>query len=230
MTRSRRRVWWVLGGIALIAIALIAGPFIYIHFIESDPAPRLHVSTTAPPGTTGTSAAPLDGRWKVTSDSTVGYRVDEVLFGQDNTATGRTHDVTGQIVINGKQVASGSFEADLTTVTSDESRRDTQFQGRIMDTAQFPTATFALTSPIALAKIPADGAKITANATGDLTLHGTTKSVTFPVEAARTGDTIQVSGSIPVTFADYGIGNPSFAAVTTKDHGELEFLLLFNHA
>ena len=230
MTRSRRKVWWVVGGVALVAIALVAGPFIYIHFIESDPAPRLHVSTTAPPGTTGTSTAPLDGTWKVTSDSTVGYRVDEVLFGQDNTATGRTHDVTGQIVMSGKQVGSGTFEADMTTVTSDQSRRDNQFQGRIMNTSQFPKATFALTSPITLSKVPANGAKITANTTGALTLHGTTKSVNFTVEATRTGDTIQVSGSIPVTFADYGIDNPSFASVTTKDHGELEFLLLFNHA
>jgi polyisoprenoid-binding protein YceI len=228
--RSRRKLWWVVGGVALVALLAVAAPFVYIHFVESDSPPKLHVSTTAPPGTTGSSPAPLDGTWKVTNDSTVGYRVDEVLFGQDNTATGRTHDVTGQIAISGKEVATGSFEADLTTVKSDENRRDNQFQGRIMNTAQFPKATFALTSPITLAKIPANGAKITANATGDLTLHGTTNSVTFPVEATRTGDTIQVSGSIPVTFADYGIDNPSFAAVTTKDHGELEFLLLLNHA
>src|SRR6266487_851467 len=138
--------------------------------------------------------------------------------------------ITGAVTIEGTKATAAKITVDLTKVASDQSRRDAQFQGRIMDTAQFPTATFALTSPIELAKIPADGAKITANATGDLTLHGTTQRVKVSVEATRTGDTIQVSGSIPVTFADYGIDNPSFAAVTTKDHGELEFLLLFNHA
>jgi hypothetical protein len=30
-----------------------------------------------------------------------------------------------------------------------------------------------------------------------------------------------------VTFADYGITNPSFGPVTTKDSGEIEFLLAF---
>ena len=41
----------------------------------------------------------------------------------------------------------------------------------------------------------------------------------------RDGDTFKVSGSIPVTFADYGIANPSFGAITTEDNGEIEFLL-----
>ncbi len=52
-----------------------------------------------------------------------------------------------------------------------------------MDTAQYPTSTFKLTQPIDLGSVPADGKTITAKATGDLTLHGTTKSVTFEVEA-----------------------------------------------
>jgi len=34
-------------------------------------------------------------------------------------------------------------------------------------------------------------------------------------------------GSIPVTFADYGIANPSFGPVSTEDNGEVEFLLAF---
>jgi hypothetical protein len=55
--------------------------------------------------------------------------------------------------------------------------------------------------------------------------------VTFPVSAERTATQIRVSGSIPVTFADYGIPNPSFASVvTTQDHGVLEFLLVFRRA
>ena len=41
----------------------------------------------------------------------------------------------------------------------------------------------------------------------------------------RDGDGFEVSGSIPVIFADYAIPNPSFGAVTTEDHGEIEFLL-----
>jgi polyisoprenoid-binding protein YceI len=64
-------------------------------------------------------------------------------------------------------------------------------------------------------------------ATGDLTLHGTTKSVTTTVTAKRAGGTIQVNGTIPVVFADYGIPNPSFGPASTDDHGQVEFLVSF---
>ncbi|HXJ62596.1 MAG TPA: YceI family protein [Actinomycetota bacterium] len=119
------------------------------------------------------------------------------------------------------------FTVDMTSVTSDESRRDDQFNGRIMETATYPTATFELSKPVDLGKLPADGGTGNSTATGDLTLHGVTKSVTFPVQAQRSGDTFEVAGQIPVTFADYGISNPSFGFVTTEDHGVLEFRLAF---
>jgi polyisoprenoid-binding protein YceI len=46
-------------------------------------------------------------------------------------------------------------------------------------------------------------------ATGELTLHGVTRSVTIPLAARRDGSTLAVDGSLTVTFADYGIDDPS---------------------
>jgi hypothetical protein len=51
--------------------------------------------------------------------------------------------------------------------------------------------------------------------------------VTFEVTGRYVGSTIQVVGSIPITFADWEIPNPSFGPVTTEDHGSLEFSLNF---
>ena len=96
-----------------------------------------------------------------------------------------------------------------------------------MNTSQFPTSTFKLTQPIDLGTVPADGQQITATATGDLTLKGVTKSVTFPVTARLSSGQVQVTGSIPVTFADYGIDNPSFGPASVGENGTLEFLLVF---
>ena len=67
---------------------------------------------------------------------------------------GRTSDVTGQLLVSGTTIESATFDVDLTTVTSDESRRDNQFRTRIMDTATHPTATFELTEPIELERGP----------------------------------------------------------------------------
>jgi len=218
----------VAAGVLAVALA-VGGPYVYIHFIEGKAPARLDVATgqTAAGAASGSASASLDGTWTAGSGSQAGYRVKEVLFGQDNDAVGRTTAVTGQLVLAGTQVRSGSFSVDLTTVASDKRQRDAQFQGRIMDTASFPTATFKLLQPIALGSVPASGATIRATANGQLTLRGTTRSVTVDVTARRSGDSFQVSGSIPVTFSDWSIPNPSFGPVTTGDHGQIEFLLAF---
>jgi polyisoprenoid-binding protein YceI len=226
---------WLLIGIVGGALLLVGGPFVYIHFIEGKAPAPLSLTTdpsstesqAAGDGTSG-SRASVDGAWNITTGSQVGYRIKETLFGQSNTAVGRTNSVTGSIVISDATVTSGSFTVDMTTVTSDQSRRDGQFQGRIMDTATYPTATFKLTKPIALDPIPADSVSRSASAAGDLTIHGATRTVTFTVTGRRSGSTFQVNGSIPVVFADYNIVNPSFGPAQTEDHGTLEFLLVFS--
>jgi polyisoprenoid-binding protein YceI len=234
---SRGSRWrWTVAGVVAVAVLAVAGPFVYINFIKSDAPAPLTAATTAPttPATTqaGQSASDgsIAGTYSVTSGSQAGYRVKEVLFGQDAEAVGRTSAVTGQITVDGTRVTAGDFSVDLTTVQSDESRRDNQFQGRIMDTATYPTATFKLAQPIELSSLPADGATISAKAQGQLTLHGTTRQVTVDVSAQRSGGSIRLSGQIPVTFADWNIPNPSFGPASTEDHGLIEFLLVLARA
>jgi polyisoprenoid-binding protein YceI len=224
-SRTRGRGRLVLAG-AVLALALaVGGPFAYINFVQEDAPGRLGVATATTGGTAAATGASLDGTWTVAGGSQAGYRVEEVLLGQNVEAVGRTSAVTGELTVSGTEVQSGSFSVDLTQVTSDDDRRDDAFQGRIMETATYPRATFELTEPITLAELPADGETVTATATGELTLHGTTRAVTVELTVRRDGDTVNVSGSIPVTFADYGIANPSFGPVTTEDNGEVEFLL-----
>ena len=169
----------------------------------------------------------LDGLWAATNESTLGYRVKEVLGGVDTEGVGRTNAVTGSLTLDGSTVTAADFTVDVASITSDSSRRDGQFAGPIMDTATHPTATFVLTSPIELGVIPDDGEQITVDAMGDLTLRGTTNSVTFPLAAEYANGRIGVFGNIPVVFADYGIPNPSNAFAVTGDDGLLEFVLVF---
>jgi polyisoprenoid-binding protein YceI len=226
-------------GVVVLAVVVIGGAFFYAKVVEGNAPKKLSLSTESPStakssdsSDSSDTSASVDGTWKATKDSTVGYRVTEDFIGglTNAEAVGRTHDVTGTLTIAGTTVTGSDFTADMTTVKSDRSQRDGQFQGRIMDTAQFPTATFQFSQPIQLGTVPADGVTITKNATGKLTLHGTTRDVTFDVNARRDGDKISVQGSIPIKFADYGIPNPSNPVVSTRDHGTLEFLLVFDKA
>ena len=234
----KRRWKWLLLIVPLSLFLLVqVATYVYIHFISPDPAPKLAFSSlsTAPaPGPAAsdagdpaqTAAGAIDGTWAVADGSKVQYRVQETLNGQDNEATGATTAVTGELTIASTTVSSASFTVDMTQVTSDEGRRDNQFRNRIMETSRFPTATFALTEPIELTSIPDNGVEVTVKATGELTLHGTTNTVTFDLLARRNSAQIEVNGTIPITFSDYEIDNPSGGPASVGDNGDLEFLLV----
>lgn len=227
-------------GAGALVVLLVGGVVVYVNLIRDDAPPELDFlattdsSTTAggaPSTTTGTTAATsgVDGTWNIQTGTQVGYRVKEDFIGglQNADAVGRTSKVTGALTIQGTDATAAQFVADLTSVQSDESRRDSQFQGRIMQTSQFPNATFELTSPISFGTIPTSSSQVVkATATGDLTLRGVTKSATFEIEAIFDGTTIQVKGQIPVRFSDYNIPSPSNAIVSVRDNGVMEFLLV----
>jgi polyisoprenoid-binding protein YceI len=208
--------------VAVVIALAVGGPYVFIHFIEGQaPAALAETRSTAVQPATGTVA----GRWQVAQGSEAGYRVDEVLNGQSNTAVGRTTAVTGSVTATPTTVTEAKFTVDLTKVASDQARRDAQFQDRIMQTSQFPTASFTLADPVDLAKLATAAGTRTVDVQGTLALHGTTKDVTTPLTVVRSGATLTISGQVPVVFADYGIDNPSFGFVRTEDQGTIEVLL-----
>src|SRR6185369_3825462 len=109
---------------------------------------------------------------------------------------------------------------------SDDQRRDGQLRNQAIETSQFPTATFTLSQPIDLGSVPADGASFDVTATGDLKLHGVTKSISIPLHAVLSGDVVTVTGSVEIQFADFSIQRPSsFFVLSIEDHGILELQL-----
>jgi len=244
-TRPRHWLRWLIGAVIVLVVLAVAGPFLYIHFFNGSTPSALSLSPTSSatsataagssasstPSASTAATGSVAGTWDVGSGSVVGYRVNEVLLGQNATAVGRTTSVTGHLTIAGTTATAATFTVPMDTIHSDKSQRDAQFDGRIMGVAQYPTGTFALTSPIDLAPLPTAGVVKSYTAHGKLTLHGTSRAVTFTLTAERKGAQIEVAGDIPVLFSDYDIQNPSFAGfVTTQDHGLLEFLLVFDKA
>ena len=232
------RLKWIIALPIAALLLVFGGTWAYINVVRDDAPARLVLegnvadnlpatTATTAPGAEATAPASFDGTWVATTGSQAGYRVKEILFGQSTEAVGRTSNVDGALTLNGATVESAAISIDLASVESDEDRRDNQFRGRIMNVAQYPTATFVLTSAIDLGTLPGDGATVTVPATGELTLRGTKKTVTVDVTAKRSAGTIAVQGMIPVVFADYGIPSPSFGPADVEDHGEIEFIVTF---
>jgi polyisoprenoid-binding protein YceI len=251
-TSSRRWIKWAIIGVAAAVVLFFAAILVYANFIndspdaldESDLSNALTATTAAPapdattgastagtaPTTDAASADDFDGDWVPTTASEFGYRVEEVLAGVNTTAVGRSNEIEGLLTIEGTTATVVDITVQVENITSDDSRRDNQFTGPIMNAAEFPTATFVLTEPIEFGRIPVGDEQITATATGELTLRGVTNPVTFEVTAQTTDGRIGVLGSIPVVFEDYGIENPSFGVVKTEDNGLVEFVLVFERA
>jgi polyisoprenoid-binding protein YceI len=217
-------------GVAIVVLAGLAAGGWYF-FIKSDPEPPAKITKTTTVG-----GGTLDGTYRVApgdANSFVGYRVTEQLVGGaiDQTATGRTSDVTGSFTITGTTVRDVSVTADLRTLTSDRDQRDNAIKDRGLESNRFPEAKFVLTAPIKEPKLPTAGETVTTTARGDFTLHGVTKKVEIPVEGRWDGRDVQVVGRLHIVFADYGIQAPTSPVVASiDDQGEMEFQIFFRKA
>jgi polyisoprenoid-binding protein YceI len=251
--QKRRKV---LIGAASAVVVLIAAAVAGIWWYLRDDAPdevsleaaveQVESGTTTTNGDGGATAttAPVDdgsisGSWTIDTESGefdfesatgtfVGFRIEEELaVVGSTTAVGRTGDVTGSIEIDGTTLTAATFEVDVTTITTNDSRRDDRVQSAL-ETGEFPTATFTLTEPVELGEGAANGDAISVVAVGELTIHGVTRAVQFPLEAQLTSGTVVVVGSLDIVFSDYDVEVPeSQIVVSVEDNGvlELQFLL-----
>lgn len=223
-----KKLLFVGGGLAVLAIGAFVA--VYIIFFTGDSPPPLELSdekTEAP-------VSGLAGTWVPTADGEAGYRVREKLavLPAESDAVGRTSAVTGSFALadDGDTLVATdiSIEVDVSTLTSDEDRRDNRIRTDGLQTDTFPTATFVATDPVEVPASAKDGSVVKITATGDMTIHGVTKTVAIAIDARADGDTIELVGSYTFPMADFDIDPPNVAGfVTVEDDATLEFRLVF---
>jgi polyisoprenoid-binding protein YceI len=155
----------------------------------------------------GSADGSLEGTWTlVAADSFVGYRVKENSLAR---RSGRSNSaVTGCWSSTVLAITAVEVFADLTQLKSDDDRRDGRLRSQGIEWGTFPEASFVLAEPIALDGVPAEGETISATAVGDLTLHGVTNRVEFPLEGTLSNGLVVVVGSLLIQFADYDMEAP----------------------
>jgi polyisoprenoid-binding protein YceI len=226
--------------IVIAAAAAVGGFVLYDQVLRGDSAAALVLpGASRDPAASTRPAASFDGTaagtWNVAPGSVAGYRVREQLatLSAESDAVGRTDAVTGSITIetsgSSSTLTAGSLSVDTTSITSDKSMRDNRLRHEGLETDTYRTAAFKLTKPV---EVPAAALAGTASAvtlTGDLTLHGVTKSVDIPAQAQLVGGTIQVAGSLAFPLSDFGMTAPNIGGfiISIADRGTLEFLVDF---
>lgn len=227
--RRRRRAWgWTIGVVVVLAAAaLIWGPSVYRAAFVA-PAAESPVDELQNDSSGGQASPVAAGQWSVASGSYAGYRLDEVLRGENVTVTARTQQVTGTAETTATQLTAAQLSVDVGSIASDADARDRYFRTQAVDVSQHPTATFTLTQPTDIAD--AGGAtQESVRLHGDLEINGVRQSVTVDATVASDGTGVRVAGQIPIVFADYGAQAPNLGFVAVEDHGFVEFSTVLSH-
>ncbi|HEY5574889.1 MAG TPA: YceI family protein [Anaerolineales bacterium] len=175
--------------------------------------------------TAGLEAGALTGAVRfvvVPEESEARYRVREQLAGVSlpSDAVGVTQAISGTVVINpdGSIDASQSrFVVDLSTLRSDESRRDNFLRQNTLLTNQYPNAVFVPAQVSGLpAEIPESG-EVSFTLTGDLTLLDVTRSVDWDLTARIEGDKVIGQATTSFTFDDFNLVQPRVQSVLSVE-------------
>ena len=185
-------------------------------------------STATPTATAATSATTTTvttGTWTVSDTSKATVRVREQLVGVNlpSDAVLAATGATGAFVLkdDGTFSSDSKITFDLTTLASDQRDRDNFVKMDTLQTRQFPKADFVPTKTSGLLlPMPASG-EFTFKLTGQITIHGKTKEVTFDVVAKRSGNDLTATATSAPTwkFGDFGMSAPSvpFRVVSVVD-------------
>ena len=155
-----RKAAKIIGPILFAGIVVAGFAFWWFVLRGSAPPPASLVERTTVAGSAASSnGSSPDGTWRIQTgpDVFAGYRIQE-LFGGDTfkkTAVGRTPAVAGTLAIDGSTVSAANIDVDVSKLKSDAVQRDNRIKSQGLQTDQFPTATFALTMPVALPAPPA---------------------------------------------------------------------------
>jgi polyisoprenoid-binding protein YceI len=112
---------------------------------------------------------------------------------------------SGNLVTDGGKLTGGDFTVDLSTIKDLDIQGD--FAGKLethlksadfFDVAKFPTSTLKITKAVAKGGENYD-------LTGDLTIRGTTQSITFPAVVKITGKTASASAKFDIDRTKFGL-------------------------
>ena len=200
------RVRYIVAVIGVLLVAACGGPAT-LSVASATP--------TATPTDSATAAAASGAAWTVTDKSKATIRVREQLVGVSLpsdavlTATG----AKGSFTLNADGTfASGSkITFDLTTLASDERDRDNFIKNDTLQVRQFPTAEFVPTKTTGLTVPLATSGTFAFTLTGNMTIKGKTKEVTFDVTAKRDGSDLTATATANPSwkFGDFGMTAPS---------------------
>jgi polyisoprenoid-binding protein YceI len=147
----------------------------------------------------------------VPEQSEARFLIEEILAGSAKTVVGVTSAVSGEIsgaFGSPQAVAVGPIQVDLSTLATDNAFRNRAIRDAILQTG-IDANRFAVFQPTGIEGLPADVALGTAyelSLSGDLTIHGVTRPVTFAAVVTPVSETrLEGAASVSLPYSDFDI-------------------------
>lgn len=154
------------------------------------------------------------------AESEARFNIDETLNGNRITVVGITDQVAGDIVVDFADPGSsqvGTIRINVRTLATDNRFRNDALRARILRSAE-DEFEFAEFTPTDLANLPATvsvGDTFEFQITGDLTVRGTTNSVTFDTTVTvASEDRLEGYATATILYRDFGLTIPDVPSVS----------------
>lgn len=169
---------------------------------------------------------------KATAES-VTYKVvpekSEVIWSGKKLAYGHSGTIavkSGELSAEGFKITAGKFEIDMNTIKetgNDDAEKAAQLAGHLMsadffDAATYPVTTFEITG------VTGEGTDY--EISGNLTIKGISKNITFPATVVVDGDQLTASADLIINRNDWGVSYGSGVTGAVADqaiHDDISF-------
>ena len=168
--------------------------------------------------------------YRITSDSSVSYEVQERLAGSASTAVGTTSLVAGDIVVNTADPTAsriGEIVVNVESFHSGSNLRDKRIRLDFLESREYPFAVFTATSVEGLPASAVEGENYEVTVTGELSVKETTAPVVFVGTVAYDDLALVADMRTTILMSTYDVGPIHIAGLAhTEDEVELRFALV----
>ncbi|MBP9821471.1 MAG: YceI family protein [Candidatus Pacebacteria bacterium] len=203
----------VLIGITVLVLALaLIGVSRYLTRPASAP--------TQVPGSTETKPV-LEGErtYRISEGSKAEFRIGEILRDKPFTAIGTTSNILGDIILSNAALGFGTIKVNARTFKTDSENRDGAIARMILksEKPENEWITFRTTGISGLPASAPMNRDLSFSMTGELTIAGVTKSVTFSTVMKITEAAITGTATTTLKRSDFNLTTPNIPFVASVD-------------
>ena len=175
----------------------------------SDPADKVQKTAASEPKKTDAAPAAAGKEYTIRAASKVNFVGSKVTRSHNG---GFTNFAGKFQVANGKITGSPEIKISTKSLWADDKRLEGHLKTKdFFDVGTYPVSTFTVTS------IEPGGAQ--QKITGNLDLHGVTKSISFPANVTISDDTVAVKADFAINRRDFNINYAGMANDLIRDNG-----------